>query len=97
MAIIYVERFGGLACVGSIHSYIRSHGKINTSSLSIEELKQIERLFNQQKTVNQFPTRSDQFKYQLIRQTPNGKIDKVEAKETDLPSKVISCIKDEII
>jgi hypothetical protein len=97
MAIIYVERFGGFACVGSIHSCIRSHGKINTSTLSLEELKQIDRLFSQHKVVNHFSTRSDQFKYQLIRHTPNGEIDKIEAKEADLPSKVISCIKDEII
>ncbi|WP_353172324.1 protealysin inhibitor emfourin [Acinetobacter rudis] len=97
MAIIYVERFGGFACVGSVHSCIRSHGEINTSTLSLEELEQIENLFNQQTAASRFTTRSDQFKYRLMRQTQNGKIDKIEAKETDLPGKIISCIKDEII
>lgn len=97
MTIIYVERCGGLAGIGCTCSCIRSQGKINTSALSSAEIEQIERLFNQKNVLKQTKTRSDQFKYQLIRQSPNGQIDKVEVQETELPSKVISCIKDELI
>lgn len=97
MTIIYVERCGGLAGIGNKHSCIRSHGEINTSSLSSAEIKQIEQLFDQKNISNQVKACPDQFKYQLMRQSQNGQMDKVEVQETELPSKVISCVKDEFI
>ena len=95
MAILNVERFGGLAGFGGEHSRIRSHGKLDMSTLTAEDQETVTLLF--QATGKTKPkTKPDGFRYRISRKTSTG-IDTIEVAESEVPAILTQCVKDELI
>jgi hypothetical protein len=95
MAILHVERIGGLANFGGARSRVRSHGKVDTSALSATEQKAVESLFKSQAGSEPVGT-ADGFRYRITR-TTDGESETVVAPESDVPVAIASCVKDEFV
>jgi len=95
MAILHVERLGGLANFGGTRSRVRSHGKVDTAALSATERKVVESLFESQGE-SEPPGMADGFRYRITRTTDAG-TETVVAPESAVPATIASCVKDEFV
>ena len=94
MVILHVERLGGLAGFGGARARIRSHGQLEISTLSNEEQKVVESLF--QSTSKPKPkVVADGFCYRISRTTPTG-TESIEVAESQVPTTLANCVKDEL-
>ena len=95
MAILHVEKLGGLANFGGARSRIRSRGQCDTSSLPASEFKALETLF-QAPAKSAPPKGADAFRFRITRSTAGGE-ETVEVPESHVPPAVASCVKDELV
>jgi hypothetical protein len=94
MAILHVERIGGLANFGGARARVRSHGKVDTSVLSATERKVVESLFESRESEPLGV--ADGFRYRITRTTDAG-TETVVAPESAVPATIASCVKDEFV
>jgi hypothetical protein len=94
MAKLRVERVGGLAGFGGLHSHLRSHGEIDLAALSPADQRAVERLFQSQGKAKPSQAR-DTFRYRISRATPEG-VETIEAPEEVVPAALSQCVKDEL-
>jgi hypothetical protein len=95
MAILHVEKLGGLAGFGGSRSRIRSRGQIDTAQLSTADRKAIDSLFESGGS-SEPPQGADAFRFRISRTTPGG-TETIEAPETSVPEALVSCVKDELV
>jgi hypothetical protein len=95
MAILHVERLGGLAGFGGTGARIRSHGEIDTAAFSPAELRAVESLFRSHGRAKASSVR-DGFRYRISRTTSDG-VETIEAPEAVVPEVLAQCVKDELI
>jgi hypothetical protein len=96
MAILQVERIGGLAGFGGGGSHLRSHGQVDLASLSSQEQEAVEALFQSDRKKTQSSKMRDGFRYKISRTTPSG-TETVEAAESAVPPAIAQCVKDELV
>ena len=95
MAILYVEKLGGLAGFGGSRARIRSRGQIDSATLSAADQKVVEALF--QSGGASAPAKgADYFRFRISRTTAAG-TQTVEAPESRVPAALASCVKDEFV
>ncbi len=95
MAILHVEKLGGLAGYGGARARIRSRGQIDTAALSPSDQKAVDSLFESGSVAE--PSReADSFRFRISRTTPAG-TETIEAHEGQLPEAVASCVKDDFV
>lgn len=95
MAILHVEKLGGLANFGGAYARIRSRGQLDTEALSARELQAVESLF-QSRNESETPAVADGFRFRISRITAAG-TETVEAPESRVPAVLASCVKDEFV
>lgn len=95
MAIIHVEKLGGLAGFGGLRARIRSRGQIDTAALSPGDQKAVDSLFETGGTAEP-PKGADAFRFRISRTTAAG-TETVEAYEDQVPAILASCVKDEFV
>jgi hypothetical protein len=95
MAILHVEKRGGLAGFGGARSRIRSHGQIDTAALSDDDQKTVDSLFRT-RGASARHAEADAFRFRISRTTAAG-TETVEASEADVPAAIASCVKDEFV
>jgi hypothetical protein len=95
MAILHIERIGGLAGFGGINARIRSRGQIDTTALSPADQNTVDSLF-QTGGATAPPKVADSFRFRISRTTAAG-TETVEANESQVPAAVASCVKDEFV
>lgn len=98
MALLRVERVGGLVGFGGIGAHVRSLGQIETGKISDAEHQAVDALFeshSQGKTRGN-PDVRDGFRYRITR-TIAGKDTTIEVPEEDVPKFIAHCVKDELI
>lgn len=95
MAIIHVEKLGGLANFGGTQARIRSRGQIDTAALSADDQKSVDSLF-QTSGASKPPKGADGFRFRISRTTAAGP-ETVEAPETHIPAALQSCVTDEFV
>jgi hypothetical protein len=93
MPILYVEKLGGQANFGGAKARLRSVGQLDTSELSVKELRSVNSLFKRAKPVE---TRPDAFRFLIMRNTVAGQ-ETIEASESCIPLALASCVKDEFL
>lgn len=95
MAILHVEKFGGIANIGGSRSHIRSRGQLDTSSLSKKDMQTVESLFK--KTSKPKTSQiNDGFRFAITRTTATG-TEVIEVPESLVPAVVAACVKDELV
>ena len=94
MAILHVEKLGGLANFGGAKARIRSRGQIDTAALSAADQKAVDSLFK--KGGGPAPKGGDDFRFRISRTTAAG-TETVEAPESSIPAALASCVKDELV
>ena len=95
MAILHIEKLGGLAGYGGSKAHIRSRGQIDTTALSPADQKAVELLFETGGAAG--PAKgADGFRFRISRTTADG-AETVEAHEGQLPDALASCVKDEFV
>lgn len=98
MALLHVERIGGLAGFGGIGAHVRSLGQIETGAFSEAEHRALEALFEShshgKKKVP--PVNRDGFHYRITRKIA-GKDETIEVPEDLVPAALTKCVKDELI
>jgi hypothetical protein len=95
MAILHIEKLGGLANFGGTRARIRSRGQIDTAALSAADQKTVESLF-QTGGASEPPKGADVFRFRISRTTAAG-TETVEAHETHVPAALAACVKDEFV
>jgi len=98
VAVIKIERFGGLAGFGLPGSHVASRGEIRASDLSAQDQKVVEALFERHGKGKK-PRASlvrDGFLYRISR-TVDGHEQTVEVPELEVPAALVQCVKDELI
>jgi len=95
MALLHVERIGGLAGFGGAGAHVRSHGHLETDALSPEERHAVEALFKSQGKAKASQIR-DGFHYRISRTTSAG-TETIEVPEAAIPIALGRCVKDEIV
>jgi len=95
MAKLHVERIGGLAGFGGVGSHVRSHGEVDMETLSAEEQRAVEALFQSHGKAKTSQVR-DGFIYRVARSTPGG-TEIIEVPEGVVPATLTQCVKDEIV
>lgn len=95
MAILQVERIGGLAGFGGAGSHLRSRGQLDIEALSAAEQQAVEALFQSHGKEKASQMR-DGFRYKITRVT-SGKSETIEAPEAVVPVAIAQCVKDEIV
>ena len=95
MAILHVEKLGGLANFGGAHARIRSCGQFDTEALSARELQAVDSLFHSP-SESETPAVADGFRFRISRITTAG-TETVEAPESRVPAALASCVKDEFV
>ena len=95
MAILHVEKLGGLVGFGGARAHVRSRGQVDTDTLSPADLKAVDALF---KAGGKATPRkgADAFRFRIMRATAAGN-ESVEVHEDQLPDALASCVRDEII
>ena len=93
MAIVQVERLGGLAGFGGMGSHIRSQGQLDVATLSDTDKQAIEALFQSRGDARGSLMR-DGFRYKISRITSTG-TQTIEAPESIVPAVLTQCVKDE--
>ena len=95
MAILHIEKLGGLAGFGGAHARIRSRGQIDTAALSATDQKAVDSLFRTLGSSE--PTKgADGFRFRISRTTAVG-TETVEAHEARVPAALASCVTDEFV
>jgi hypothetical protein len=94
MAILHIEKLGGLAGFGGFRSRIRSRGQIDTAALSESDQKAVDRLFRTRG--GSAPQGADAFRFRISRTTAAG-TETVEVPEAHVPAAVASSVKDELV
>ena len=95
MAMLHVERIGGLAGFGIAGGHLRSLGWLDTADLSAADQRTVEALFAA--GGRRLPaTARDTLRYRLSRTTPAG-TETVEADEADVPDPIARCVRDELV
>jgi len=95
MAILYVEKLGGLAGFGGSRARIRSRGQIDSATLTAADQKAVEALF-QSGGASAPEKGADYFRFRISRTTAAG-TQTVEAPESRVPAALASCVKDEFV
>ena len=95
MALLHVERIGGLAGFGGVGARVRSQGQLDTDALSLEEQHAVEALFKSPGKAKSSQIR-DGFRYRISRATSGGTVT-IEAPEAAVPTALAQCVKDEIV
>jgi hypothetical protein len=95
MAILHVERIGGLANFGGAGAHVKSRGHLDTTTLSPEEQNAVEGLFQSQKKAEASAAR-DMFRYRISRTTSAG-TQTIEVPESVIPTALAQCVKDELV
>jgi len=95
MSKLHVERIGGLAGFGGARSHLRSHGEIDLETLSAEDQRAVESLFQSRGSPEPSHVR-DGFLYRITRTTPKG-VETIEVPEDVVPAAVGQCVKDELV
>jgi hypothetical protein len=95
MALLQVERIGGLAGFGGVGAHVRSLGRLETDTLSPEEQRAVEDLFKSKGKAKASQIR-DGFRYRISR-TSSGRTETVEAPEGAVPKSLAQCVKDELV
>jgi hypothetical protein len=94
MGDMVVERIGGIAGFGLPGSRLKSRGRCKFEALPATDQARVNALFDATRGPGK-PGMPDVFRYRVTRQTPKGD-ETIEVPETDLPTSVISCVKDEL-
>jgi hypothetical protein len=95
MAILHIEKLGGLANFGGTKARIRSRGQIDTKALSPADQEAVDKLFKTRGAVE--PAKgADGFRFRISRTSADG-AETVEAHEGQLPEALASCVKDEFV
>lgn len=95
MSKLHVERIGGLAGFGRTRSHLQSRGEVDLETLSAEDKRAVESLF--QSHGNAEPSRvRDGFLYRIARTTPGG-VETIEVPEDVVPVAIRQCLKDELV
>ena len=95
MAILHVEKLGGLAGFGGTHARIRSCGQIHTGALSATDQQAVDSLFHTAGAPETSKV-ADGFRFRISRTTAAG-TETVEAPESHVPAALASCVKDEFV
>jgi hypothetical protein len=95
MAIVHVEKLGGLAGFGGKRSHLRSRGQVDTAHLSPADQKAVDSLF-QSRGRSAPPAGADGFRFRISRTTDRG-TETVEAHEASVPVVLASSVKDELV
>lgn len=95
MAILHVEKLGGLAGFGGSKSHIRSRGQVSTKELSPTDQKAVDSLFQTGDAVGRHSD-ADSFRFRISRTTESG-TETVEVSEGHVPAALAACVKDELI
>ena len=99
MALVRVERIGGMAGFGLAAGHLRSIGTIDTATLTPAEQKILDLLFSrraQGKTAAHSVPACDAFCYLLSRGS-GAATETIEAAEAALPAAVVQCVRDELV
>jgi hypothetical protein len=92
--MLHLERLGGVAGFGTTRARIRSHGQCDLATLSSTEIERIEQLF--QSPGEPHSGGVDAFRLRLTRSTTAG-AQSVVVPESAVPSRLLSCIRDELL
>lgn len=95
MAILRVERVGGLAGFGGSNSRLRSQGQVDLAALSAQDREAVDALFRSGPETESSQLR-DGFRYRISRTTLSG-TETVEASESRVPTALAQCVKDELV
>ncbi len=95
MAMLQVERIGGIAGFGAGGSHLRSQGEVDMASLSSHEQEAVEALFQSDPKTDPSKMR-DGFRYKISRTTASG-TETVEAAESAVPPAIAQCVKDKLV
>lgn len=95
MAILHVEKLGGLAGFGGVHARIRSRGQIDTGTLSGADQQAVDSLFQNPDT-HKNNKEADAFRFRISRTTAGG-TETVEVPEASVPAALAKCVKDEFV
>jgi hypothetical protein len=95
MAILHIEKLGGLANFGGARARIRSRGQIDTAALSPADQKAVDELFRAGST-SRSAKGADSFRFRITRTTAAG-TETVEAPESHVPAALASSVKDELV
>ena len=95
MAILHVEKLGGLANFGGFRARIRSCGQFDTSALSTKDSQAVDSLFHSE-SEPVLSTVADGFRFRISRTTAVG-TETIEAPESRVPAALASCVKDEFV
>ena len=95
MAILHVEKLGGLAGFGGARARIRSRGQIETAALSAADQKAVDSLF-QIGGASEPPKGADGFRFRISRITAAG-TETIEVSETHVPAALMSHVQDELV
>jgi len=95
MSKLHVERIGGLAGFGGARSHVRSRGEVDLETLSAEDKRTVESLFQSQGSAEPSQVR-DGFLYRIARTTPEG-VETIEVPEDVVPAAIRQCVKDELV
>lgn len=95
MAILHIEKLGGLAGFGGSKSHIRSRGQLDTAELSSNDKKVVDSLF-QTGGKTEPPGGADGFRFRISRTTDAG-TETVEVPDEHVPAALAACVKDELV
>jgi hypothetical protein len=95
MAILHVEKLGGIAGFGGGKSRIRSHGTISTTELSQTDNEAVESLFRTGGKI-EAARGADGFRFRISRDTEAG-TETIEVPEEHVPTVLMSSVKDELV
>ena len=95
MAMLQVERLGGLAGFGGAGGHVRSMGQLDMETLSAEEQRVVEGLF-QSKGMAQASEICDGFCYRISLISAR-RTETIQAMEVAVPIFLARCVKDEIV
>jgi len=95
MSKLHVERIGGLAGFGGARSHLRSRGEVDLETLSAEDQRAVESLFQSRGNAEPSHVR-DGFLYRIARASPEG-IETIEIPEDAVPAAIRQCVKDELV
>ena len=97
MAILKIERVGGLAGFGGPGARIASRGELAASALSAEEHSALDALFQRYATGKKASrAAADGFRYRISRTGAQG-AETIEVAESDVPAALVRCVKDGLL
>ncbi len=95
MAILQIEKLGGLANFGGANARIRSRGQLDTKALTKRDLLAVDSLFDSP-SESKTPAVADGFRFRISRVTAAG-TETVEVPESSVPATLASCVKDDFV